>query len=90
MQFAYEDVRIAPHSELTRVLIAIPLEDELAIDDCDEAVEHGEAMHNTTRESCSPNRGVDNINGNAIEAASGSHVSTALLWNTQSPALSTM
>lgn len=57
MRVVYEDVRIAPHSELTQELMAIPLEDELAIDDCYEAEAHTEAMHDITRDSCSPDRG---------------------------------
>lgn len=82
MRVAYEDVRVAPNSALTQELMAIPLEDELAIDDGDSPAGHAEAMHGLIGDDDSPERGVDDKDEKQVSA---SHVSPALLAYNQAP-----
>lgn len=85
MRVAYEDVRVAPNSTLTQELMALPLEDELALDDIDAPTGHAEAMHAIRADDDSPDRGVDDTESHVSPALSASHVSPTFLANNQAP-----
>ena len=87
MRVAYEDIRVAPNSTLTQELMALPLEDELALDDIDAPTWHTEAMHDITADDDSPDRGMDDTDSHISQALAASHVSPALLANNQAPTI---